>query len=205
MVAILAVLAISGEYSTGMIRITFTAMPRRVSRAGRQGRRRSPAWCWPPAPSPCSARVLAGQLILPGHGFTRPRLPAAVAGDGPVLRAAAGLGAVPGPDRACSAWASPPRAGLGAAIGAVLGLLYLFPIIAASRQRPGTGSGTSSRSAPMTAGLDIQATTACAACRSAPGPGSACSPPGPPRRCWPAACCSGSATHDGTCRLPWAA
>ena len=30
-VAILAVLAISGEYSTGMIRTTLTAMPRRIT------------------------------------------------------------------------------------------------------------------------------------------------------------------------------
>ena len=30
----LAVLAISGEYSTGMIRITLTAMPRRLSSGG---------------------------------------------------------------------------------------------------------------------------------------------------------------------------
>ena len=57
-VAILAVLAISNEYSTGMIRVTLAAMPRRW-RAGRQGgrrrrpgagggrRRRARLRCWP--------------------------------------------------------------------------------------------------------------------------------------------------------------
>ena len=68
--AILAVLAISGEYSTGMIRTTLTAMPRRMTvlvakavvltglalAAGTVG---------------VLASVLAGRLILPGHGFTR--------------------------------------------------------------------------------------------------------------------------------------
>ena len=58
-VAILAVLVISNEYSTGMIRVTLTAMPRRLHGAGRQGRprrrpgagggRRRRRWrpCWP--------------------------------------------------------------------------------------------------------------------------------------------------------------
>ena len=58
-VAILAVLAISGEYSTGMIRTTLTAMPRRLGvlaakavvahrpGAGRRDRRRARRACWP--------------------------------------------------------------------------------------------------------------------------------------------------------------
>ena len=57
--AILAVLVISGEYSTGMIRITLTAMPRRAAvlaakaavthrpGAGRRGHRRGRVACWP--------------------------------------------------------------------------------------------------------------------------------------------------------------
>ena len=55
-VAIIAVLAVSGEYSTGMIRVTLTAMPRRLIGAGGQGRahhrpgaRGRPPWpCWRP-------------------------------------------------------------------------------------------------------------------------------------------------------------
>ena len=72
MVAILAVLVISNEYSTGMIRVTLAAMPRPAGGAGRQG-------------DPCRGlvlaagavavfgSVLAGHLILPGHGFTAAR------------------------------------------------------------------------------------------------------------------------------------
>jgi len=89
-VAILAVLAISGEYSTGMIRVTLAAMPRRttvlaakaavitglVLVAGTIG---------------VLASVLAGRLILPGHGFSQARgYPVLSLGDGAVLRAAAG-------------------------------------------------------------------------------------------------------------------
>ena len=69
MVVIIAVLAVGGEYSTGMIRITLTAMPRRPDRAGRQGgvagRPGSPG-----ERVAVLACVLAGRLILPGHGFT---------------------------------------------------------------------------------------------------------------------------------------
>ena len=57
-VALLAVLAISGEYGTGMIRVTLTAMPRRLmarrqggrgDRPGARGGHGSPwsARCWP--------------------------------------------------------------------------------------------------------------------------------------------------------------
>jgi ABC-2 type transport system permease protein len=81
------------------------------------------------------------------------------------------------------------------AIGTVLGLLYVVPIIAAV-----LGNSSSSRHlqqiAPMTAGLAIQATTGLRSLPISPWAGSMFSPPGPPRPCSPEACCSTSATHD---------
>jgi hypothetical protein len=81
-----------------------------------------------------------------------------------------------------------------AAIGIVLGLLYLFPIL-------GQVAGSSSwhrhleRLAPMTAGLAIQATTDPA--HQSMGRPRRTGFAGPPRRfCWPAQSCSASATPE---------
>ncbi len=130
-VAILAVLAISGEYSTGMIRITLTAMPRRTAVLaakaavlGRPGAGRR-------APSPCSASVLAGRLILPGHGFTPAHGFALLSlADGPVLRAAAGSVLYLALIALLSLGIATAVRDSAVAIGIVLGLLYLFPIVA---------------------------------------------------------------------------
>ena len=90
-----------------------------------------------------------------------------------------------------------------AAIGIVLGLLYLFPIL-------GQVAGSSSwhrhleQLAPMTAGWRSRPPLACGACPSAHGRASAYWPAGPSRRCWPAGSCSASATREPTTpgRLP---
>ena len=89
-VAVVAVLAVSGEYGTGMIRTTMAAMPRRITVltakaavvtglvlvAGAAG---------------VLASVLAGRLILPGRGFTPGHgYPALSLANGADLRAAAG-------------------------------------------------------------------------------------------------------------------
>src|ERR1700735_3963946 len=68
-VAILAVLAISGEYSTGMIRTTLTAMPRRLSVLGAKAVVVS-ALTLAAGAVGVLASMLAGRLILPGRGFT---------------------------------------------------------------------------------------------------------------------------------------
>ena len=72
LVAILAVLAISGEYSTGMIRTTLTAMPRRATVLAAKA-----AIITGPVLAAGTVAVLgsllAGRLILPGHGFTAAR------------------------------------------------------------------------------------------------------------------------------------
>ena len=157
-VAILAVLVISGEYGTGMIRVTLAAMPRRSRVLAAKAVAVSGVVLVAGAVAVAGA-VLAGRLILPGHGFTAahgfaPLSPA----DGPVLRAAAGsvlylaLIALLGLGVATAVRES------AVAIGVVLGLLYLFPIAAAVVSDPHVRRHLQ-QIAPMTAGLEIQATT----------------------------------------------
>ena len=81
------------------------------------------------------------------------------------------------------------------AIGIVLGLLYLFPVLGLAVTSPGWHRHLQ-QIAPMTAGLEIQASTGLNALPISQGPASACSPPGPPQRSWPAAFCSASATRE---------
>ena len=139
-------LAISGEYSSGMIRTTLGGDAAPGHRPGREGGHSSPAWCWPPGPSPSLGSLLAGRLILPGHGFTAAHgFPPLSLGDGPVLRAAAGSVLYLALIALLSLGIATAVRDSAAAIGVVLGLLYLFPIVAAVVTDP-TGSATSSRS-----------------------------------------------------------
>jgi ABC-2 type transport system permease protein len=157
-VAILAVLTISGEYSSGMIRTTLTAMPHRITVltakavvlaglalvAGTVG---------------VTGSALAGRLLLPGHGFTAAHgfAPLSLA-DGPVLRAVAGSVLYLMLVALLSLGVATAVREPAVAIGMVLALLYLFPIIAqvaASQQ----WYRHLEQVGPMTAGLAIQATT----------------------------------------------
>ena len=150
-VAILAVLAISGEYSTGMIRVTLTAMPRRITvltakaavltglvlAAGTVG---------------VLASVLAGRLILPPTSPT----PFFLA-NGTDLRAAAGSVLYLALIGLLALGTATAVRDSATSIGVVLGLLYLFPVIA-SAVAP-DWSRHLQQIGPMSAGLDIQATT----------------------------------------------
>ncbi len=169
-VAIVAVILISGEYSTGLIRVTLAATPRRVTvlaakailvtglvlAAGSLG---------------VAGSLLAGRLILPGHGFTAARgFPALSLADGPVLRAAAGSALYLALIGLLALGTAAAVRDTAAAIGLVLGLLYLFPVVAAvvfsqHWQRHLEQLG------PMTAGLEIQATTGLRALPIGPWPG----------------------------------
>ncbi len=157
-VAILAVLAVSGEYSTGMIRVTLAAVPRRTAVLAAKA-----AVVTGPALAAGAVAVLgcvlAGRLVLPGHGLTQARGYELVwLGHGPVLRAAAGSVLYLGLIALLSLGIAVMVRDSALAIGAVLALLYVFPIL--------TGVVTDPRwdrhlqqIGPMTAGLDIQATT----------------------------------------------
>ena len=163
-VAVLAVLAVGGEYSTGMIRVTLAAVPRRAAvlaaKAAVLAAKAAVVTVLMLAAGAVAVLgcVLAGRLVLPGHGLTQAHGYELVwLGRGPVLRAAAGsvlyLGLVALLSVGIAAMIRDPAV----AIGAVLGLLYLFPILAGVVTDP-TWDRHLQQIAPMSAGLDIQAT-----------------------------------------------
>ena len=156
--AILAVLVISGEYSTGMIRTTITAMPRRITMLAAKSVVVT-SLVLAAGTIAVLGSLLAGGLILPGHGFTPAHgYPALSLGDGPVLRAAAGSVLYLALIALLSLGVATIVRDSGAAIGTVLGLLYLSPIFAAVVSSPHWHNDIE-RYAPMSAGLTIQATT----------------------------------------------
>ena len=157
-VAIVAVLAVGTEYSTGMIRITLAAMPGRVTMLAAKAAVVT-ALILAAGAVAVAGSLLAGWLILPGHGFTRAHgfAPLTLA-DGPVLRATAGSVLYLALIGLLSLGAATAVRDSAVAIGIVLGLLYLFPIVAAVVTNA-TVQRHLLQAAPMTSGLDIQATT----------------------------------------------
>lgn len=152
LVAILAVQIISGEYSSGMIRTTLAAVPRRaavltakavtvtgiVTTAGTVA---------------VLGSLLAGRLILPGHGY-----PALSLADGPTLRATVGSILYLALISLLSLGIATVVRDSATSIGVVLGLLYLVPIVAQVIDNP-DWHRLLQRIGPMSAGLAIQATT----------------------------------------------
>jgi ABC-2 type transport system permease protein len=157
-VVILATAAISSEYSTGMIRVTFAAMPHRTTVLAAKAAVLT-GLVLAAGTIAVLGSVLAGRLILPGHGFTAAHgIPPLSLGDGPVLRAAAGSVLYLALIALLSLGVAAAVRDAAAAIGAVLGLLYVFPIISAVVSVPSWHRHLD-QIAPMTAGLTIQATT----------------------------------------------
>jgi ABC-2 type transport system permease protein len=156
-VAVLGVLAVGGEHSTGMIRITLAAMPRRTTVLAAKAALVTGLTLAAGAIA-AGGSLLAGALILPGHGFTAARgYPVLSLADGPVLRATGGSVLYLALIALLSLGAATALRDSAVAIGTVLGLLYLFPVIAAVApdqhwQRHLEQIG------PMTAGMEIQAT-----------------------------------------------
>lgn len=157
-VAILAVLAISGEYSTGMIRITLAAMPRRSAVLTAKAVLVAGLVLVAGAIA-VGGSVLAGRILLPGHGFTAARgFPLESLADGPTLRAAVGSVLYLALIALLSLGIATVIRDSAAAIGVVLGLLYLSPIILGVLTDP-VWYHRLERYAPMSAGLTIQDTT----------------------------------------------
>ena len=157
-VAILAVLAISAEYSTGMIRTTLTAMPRRCIVLAAKAATVT-GLVLAAATIGVLGSLLAGRLILPGTGFTAAHgHPPLSLGDGPVLRAAAGSVLYLALIALLSLGTATAIRDSATAIGMVLGLLYLFPIIIQAVTDP-HWQRRLEQIAPMNAGFAIQATT----------------------------------------------
>ena len=157
-VALLAVLAVGGEYGTGMIRVTLAATPRRLVMLAAKAVVVT-GWALAAAAVAVLGSVLAGRLILPGRGLSAANGYLLVSlGNGPDLRAAIGsvlylaLIAL----LALGVTAAVRDSAVG--IGLVLGLLYLFPIVSAVIPDH-VLSRHLEQIAPMTAGLYIQATT----------------------------------------------
>jgi ABC-2 type transport system permease protein len=128
-VAVLAVLAVAGEYSTGMMRTTLAAMPRRSTVVAAKA-----AVVGVPVLAVglvgALGGTLAGRLILPRHGFTAARgFPPLSLADGPTLRAAGGSVLYLALIALLSLGIATLIRDSAVAIGAVLGLLYVFPIV----------------------------------------------------------------------------
>ncbi|MFG1679504.1 ABC transporter permease subunit [Nonomuraea sp. NPDC049269] len=158
LVAILAVLVISREYSSGFIRTTLAAMPHRgtvlaakaVTLTGVVAAAGTVA---------VLGSLLAGRLILPGHGFTADRgYPALTLTDGPTLRATVGSILYLALIALLSLGVATVVRDSATSIGIVLGLLYLFPILSQAIGDP-HWQRLLQRIGPMSAGLAIQATT----------------------------------------------
>jgi ABC-2 type transport system permease protein len=157
-VAIVAVTAVSGEYSTGMIRLTLTATPRRwlvlAAKVAVVG-----AATLATGAVAVLASVLAGRLLLDGHGIDPAHRYAALSlANGTVLRAAAGSALYLALIALLSLGVAAAIRDSAPSIGVVLGLLYLFPIIAGA-----VGDADWKRHldqiSPMTAGMYVEATT----------------------------------------------
>jgi ABC-2 type transport system permease protein len=153
--AVAGVLAIGDEYSTGMIKLSLTAMPRRLT------------WFFAKAAvltAPVlvasalavAGSALAGWLILPGHGVTPANGYASLTA-GADIRAVVGAVLYLTLIALLSLGVATTVRDSAAAIGLVLGLVYLFPI-AASLISNATIARRLQQIGPLSAGLDVQAT-----------------------------------------------
>jgi ABC-2 type transport system permease protein len=157
-VAILAVLVISNEYSTGMIRVTLTAMPRRHTVLAAKAALAAGLALAAGAVA-VLASVLAARLILPGRGFTPANGYQLLSlENGPDLRAACGSVLYLALIALLSLGVATAVRDSAVAIGTVLALLYLFPLVAALASNQHWQRHLE-QIGPMTAGLYIQATT----------------------------------------------
>jgi ABC-2 type transport system permease protein len=157
-VAIIAVTAVSGEYSTGMMRLTLAATPRPWRVLAAKAAVVGTATLVTGAVAVLAA-VLAGGVLLARHGIDAAHGYEVLSlGHGPVLRAAAGSVLYLGLVALLSLGVAAMVRDSAVAIGTVLGLLYLFPIVASFVSDPAWHRHLDQVS-PMTAGLYIQATT----------------------------------------------
>jgi ABC-2 type transport system permease protein len=170
-VAVLAVLVMSGEYSSGMIRITLIAMPRRLTAlaakaivlvgvvltAGAIG---------------VAGSVLAGRYILPGNGFTAADHAGVLSlGAGSTLRAAGGSVLYLGLIAVFSLGLATALRDSAASIAVMLGLLYVVPLLTDVGTLDPRWQHRLQEWAPMTAGLAIQATRNLSGLPIGPWPG----------------------------------
>jgi ABC-2 type transport system permease protein len=156
-VATLAVLAMSSEYGTGMIRVTLAAMPRRQTLLAAKAAVLT-AVVLAAGAIAVGTSLLAGRQLEPGNGFSTYHgfVPLSLA-HGPTLRAAAGSVLYLALIALLSLGAATALRDSAAAITVVLGLLYIFPVLGAVVLNP-LWQHRIDRWAPMNAGLAIQST-----------------------------------------------
>ena len=145
-VAVLAVLVVGSEYSSGMIHTTLMAIPRRSVALGAK------------ALVLTGPVVVAGGLAVAGSLVAGDRLVSLAWTTGSTLRAAAGSVLYLALIALMSLGIATAVRDSGAAIGIVLGLVYLFPILASVVSNPHWHKHVE-QIGPATAGLAIQATT----------------------------------------------
>jgi ABC-2 type transport system permease protein len=146
-VVILGVATVSGEYGTGMIHITLAAVPRRLTVLATKGCVVT-ALTLAAAVVAVAASAAVGDRLLP-HGLSL--------SDGPVLRAAVGSVLYLALIALLSVGVAALVRDAAAAVGGVLGLLYLTPVVASLVSDPDWAERLHELS-PMTAGLAVQAT-----------------------------------------------
>ncbi len=151
-VAVVAVLMVGTEYSTGMMRTTLTAVPRRLAVLAAKALVATGA-VLVSAPVGVAGCLLAGRLVLPGHGYPASALSHAV-----TLRAAAGSVLYLALIALLALGVATLVRDSAVAIGTVLGLLYVFPILTGVVQDQ-SWKRHLQQIAPGNAGLAIQATT----------------------------------------------
>jgi len=156
-VAILGALVISGEYGTGMIGVTLAAMPRRTTvmaaKAVVLGGVVLAAGI-----AAVLGSLLAGRLILPGNGFTAGHgHPAPSLADGATVRAVIGTIVYLVLIALLSLGIATVVRDAAVAIGTVLGVLFLFPVLAQVVEDPDLYRHLQQIS-PLIAGLAVQNT-----------------------------------------------
>jgi ABC-2 type transport system permease protein len=153
--AVAGVLAIGNEYSMGMIKLSLTAMPRRLTWFLAKAAVLTAPVLTGSALAVAGA-ALAGRLILPGHGLTPahgyPSLTSATD-----VRAAASAVLYLTLIALLSLGLAAAVRDSAAAIGLVLGVLYLFPLAADLVSSPALARHLD-QIGPLPAGLDAQAT-----------------------------------------------
>ena len=157
LVAVLAAQVISGEYGTGLIGMTFIATPSRTTVLAAKA---AVVTVIVAAAGTLAvlASVVAGRVLLPGRGFTAAHgyQPLSL-GDPQVLRAAVGSALYLVLIALLSLGITTAVRDSATAIGLVLGLLYLFPLIAGAVGDP-RWHRRLEQIGPMDAGLAIQNT-----------------------------------------------
>ncbi|HEX4033737.1 MAG TPA: hypothetical protein VHX66_04770 [Solirubrobacteraceae bacterium] len=155
-VAVLAVLAISEEYATGMISVSLAAMPRRVVVLAAKAANIT-ALTLIAATLATAGCLISGRLLLPSAGLDQAHGYALVSiTHGPTLRAAVGSVLYLGLIALLSLGIATIARDTAVSTGIVLGLLYLPPLLA--QLVTGSLRRHLEQIAPMSAGLAIQAT-----------------------------------------------